>query len=79
MKNTRLQIINNSNLCNYYKEFLIQNPEEELPDTPGWKNNLNYMFWIHGKHKEFRKLNGYPSDCYPDKKYQENFINWLKI
>jgi len=78
MNNIRLQIIENSNLCNYYKEFLIKNQEELLPDTPEWKNNLNYMVWIHSKHRGFRKMKGYPCDCYASDEYNKLFLQWLR-
>lgn len=76
----RLKIINNSDWNVYFKEFLIQNINEPLPDTPEWKNNISYSSWIQKMHRIFREGTKWENNYYAasDKNYQEEFTQWLK-
>ena len=77
-KEKREYLIENSYFCFNYKQFLIQNPDEPCHGMKNWKNNVNYMSWIHKKHIDFRKQNGYPSDFHAgDEEYNKSFQKWL--
>jgi hypothetical protein len=74
--NNREHLIDNSNFCSTYKEFLKRFPEEPIPGTPQWNSNINYMTWINEKHREFKQLNGYPPN-FISKAYLDSFEKWL--
>lgn len=79
---SRIEEISKLNYCEYYKEFLRQNPEQPLPNTLYFKWHLDYMFWIDKKHIQYRNLINIPKDasfCNEGRiEYNNKFLKWLK-
>jgi len=70
--------IENSNLCEFYKIFLLLHESEPIPESNTFVNNINYMIWMRKKHEEFSSLNNIDSKLPVSKKYMQNFTQWLR-